>query len=191
MSTTSKIQSIKALKAMGLNVPKLLLELHTKDDLEAWKKYYSEHDGRVSIRTEKGPDFKCPHHPNIKLNKADREVHYLLSQGYNLYIFEPINPDDCVCRGNFVRFKDGTCIAEWLDGSGTVRDLEKVSPDMINSVTFKALDALAGYPYIYSVVKCLIPLNRFTDEIVEWSYYKKQVGERKDYAIFWERRPWV
>lgn len=191
MSTTSKIQSIKALKAMGLNVPKLLLELHVKDDLEAWKKYYSEHDGRVSIRTEKGPSFKCPHHPNIKLNKADREIHYLLSQGYSIYVFEPINPDKCLCRGNFLRKESGDCLVEWLEGPGTVRDLEKVPSHLINLVEFKGIDKLLHYPNIYNVIKQLIPLGRFCNEIVEWSYYSEKVGTLKDYPIFWERRPWV
>jgi hypothetical protein len=185
----NKIESIKYLKSLKLNTPKILLELSGKKDLDNWSEYYARHEGRVSIRTEKEGSFKCPHHPNIKLSKAGVEIKYLISQGYKVYVFEAINPDDCLMRGNFIRKNSGECSVEYLIGPGTVRELEKVSSNSIQREDFKALDGIRDQG-VYSVIRQLIPLDRFVDSIIEWSYYKTKIGCYQDYVIFWELRPW-
>ena len=185
----NKISSLRYLHSLGLNTPRILLELYGKEDLEKWQNYYATHEGRVSLRTEKGDDFKCPHHPNIKLNKATIEVKYLLSQGYKVYVFEAIDPANCLSRGNFIYGSDGISTVEYMLGPGTVRDLERAPDELINRESFRALDGVKDQ-HIHTVVAKLIPLVKWKDQIVEWSYYNKAVGNRSDYVIFWEIRPW-
>lgn len=188
----AKIQSLKRLAEMGLNTPKILLEIPQFATLKhnIWADFYL-HGGhhKVSIRTERDGEFICPHYPNIPLKDADRRVRELIHDGFAIYIMAPIDPSECHCRGNLAGPSDSdTFIFEFLDGPGTVRDLE-TSSNVIHE-QFKTLNDLKRVDLQEIAQKVFAKLPTIRGKVIEWSYYRNPVGQLEENTIFWEIRQW-
>lgn len=177
-----KLDSLFKLHNLGLNTPKLLAVVENSSRLP------SNLSERVSVRTEKpGASFKEPHFPNVLYSEVKKDLHKLLRSGYSIYIFEAINPRECVRKGTVMQHPEGTSfVFEWKDGPGTVRDLEKLVPET------------REYPGGIGVPEDLRqPLSAIRTlgtsglgMILEWSIYPYPVGRLQWRDIYWELRPW-
>lgn len=196
-----KIQTINELNKLGFNTPEILQIIGRGPDfqerLKIWNDFYADHNGKVSIRTERDGEYTTPHFPNISLKDAHEKVPALLRNGYSVYIFSPIDPSECLQRGT-ICFNGTALVIEWLDGPGTVRDLEKSSE--VKNMQFKPIkhSDFPGpvfvfpkeYPWERVAEAYCSELNRFRNQILEWSIYRNPVGKMKQREIYWELRRW-
>jgi len=189
-----KLASLNELEDLGLNTPRLLLALGAAEEARskviAWNNLKLSNRAKVSIRTENvNHGCLCPHHPNITQGKADAIIRDLVKRpGYEILIFEGIDPNDCLRRGNIVVPKDlqKGIIVEYSEGPGTVRDL--------NRSDFKVLEI----PWMAVIPDEVRPIvltyathrDKLVGRILEWSIYRNPVGKLKRNEIFWEIRPW-
>ena len=204
----SKITSLTILENLGFNVPKLLLHLPQFEDrktkIEKWNNLllpvppeYPE--VRLSIRTQRDGETNTPHYANIREGHADQVVRDLSRDGYEILIFEGIDPKDCLLRGNMVRRPDTPALTlEWKEGPGTVRDLEKATPEPLmnlsipltvqgEEVTFNPSGIPKG---IVGLVNHYFTVPYLAFKILEWSYYNKPIGKKHEQTIAWEIREW-
>jgi hypothetical protein len=183
----SKLQSLQRLRDLGLNTPRLICSLQQylspKNKLSFWDSVDTPQDVRVSIRTERDGELICPHFPNITRRDANKYISKLAHQGYSIYIFEGINPLDCMRRGNIALFKD-RIIVEFLEGPGTVRDLEKAVPIHLDLKSWTELPISLRY------LSYGLESQELWNQIIEWSIYKDPVGQLGRMDIYWEIRPW-
>lgn len=202
----SKVKSLEILDSLGFNTPNLLLRIPQFDDphkkVEAWNNLklptspeYPE--TRVSIRTQRDGEKKTPHYPNIREGEAEEKVRELAKAGYEILIFEAIDPKNCLLRGNLVRRSDrDAMILEWMEGPGTVRDLEKASKLLhLEILLFSQEENLTysvnGIPEpIWPLVDHYFESPGLAHEILEWSYYNQPIGKLNQPTICWEFRGW-
>lgn len=188
----SKSKSLIYLKACGFNTTDFEVA-ETYNDVVSFIGSRDMSKAGYSIRTEqKGRDnksnFNYPFYIGIKnLHKLLEIARGLLDEGYTLIVSQTLDPKDTVSKGTVVIL--GTMIhIEYLEGAGTVRDLERGNPNHITCSIF------GNGPLRFSWAKAVF--NFMTDEIiqtemiVEWSYYPYPVGLNKKYLILWELRPW-
>jgi hypothetical protein len=184
-----KLASLEELERRGLNTPLLLLELKQFEEnkLDKWKAFYSEAQGKVSIRTERDGEKLCPFRPNISLHRAAAEMPDFIKKGYRILVFRGIDPNDSLFCGNFAH-TGKKFIVEWIKGPGTVRELE--SSSRLNHVSVDTDKTLGK---VIHPAQTLLDVLRFTvkeNELFEWSIYSKEVGKHPDHLIFWEIRSW-
>src|SRR5258706_8214390 len=102
----TKIESLDKLERLGFNVPRRLLSIQGSTSknkkIDTWcdwrdciRKIKMK---KISIRTELLGSFKTPHFPNVSITRADKEMKDLLDKDYSIYIFEPIDPNDCLYK---------------------------------------------------------------------------------------------
>jgi hypothetical protein len=186
-----KLESLKQLGNLGLNTPELLLEIRQFQDErhEVWKEFYSRVSGRISVRTERDGEVKCPHHPNMILRTAADVVPKLIREGYRILVFRGIDPQDAAFRGNYGIPPEGKPVIEWMSGPGTVRDLESIKHH--SSTDKHSLPAFVK-DGIYWPLYMRAKGGHFGDRgaIIEWSLYPYNVGQLMQKAIYWEIRPW-
>jgi hypothetical protein len=190
-----KIDSIIELQNWGFNTPNLLLTIpvppvgtrNGKGGIALWanQRVRCEQRGikRVSIRTEKAHHSLCPHHPNIPLKDVGKVLNHCILAGYNIFIFEGIDPADCKCRGNVVLISPDLHF-DFILGPGTVRDLEHKVPTHILFDPEKHLDFVP-------IAKKYMSQPELYGRILEWSIYNKPVGHLQQPEIYWEHRPWL
>lgn len=201
-----KFRDIEILHNLGFNTPNVLLNLPQFDDKiekhRMWKAISINEspeypNPRVSIRTCRDGENLCPFHPNVPLEAAEKLVPELIEEGYEVMISEGIDPVNCLLRGNVVRRPDKPVVTlEWINGPGTVRDLEKATTIQHLSLTiyqgvneeFIDLDAIPVE--IRPLVKAYFETPSFAHKILEWSFYNRPVGRKKQPEICWEIREW-
>lgn len=196
----TKIESIDLLESLGLNVPKVLYRFaqpitetikgsgfsSVTDCLDTLRRHPSVQ--KVSIRTFRPGHFKCPFYPNINWEEAELRILECLEAGYDVYLFEGIDPGNCLKRGNISIVNDVLRL-EWLDGSGTVRDLE--TSDRINHLSLFPGDMVPEEIEPFEdIITAYKSSPYITGRILEFSLYKSLVGTRKEHAIYWELREW-
>ena len=203
----SKSKSLEILENLGFNTPNLLIRIPQFDSpgqkLASWLNLkvptspeYPE--PRVSIRTNRDGETRTPHFPNVKESEADKIVADLARAGYEILIFEAIDPANCLLRGNLVRRPDQPVMSlEWMEGPGTVRDLEGLEGlrhlDMLlhgegDAVSFP-LDGIP--PDIRSLAIQYFNTPYLAYKILEWSLYNQPIGKMKSPIICWEFREWL
>lgn len=193
----NKIQSVNLLRGLGFNVPELLetfLAYDSETFSAKWEDFRSslqEAFPKLSIRTSKGDESKCPHYPNISWNESKTLTEKLLEEGYEVYLFEGIDPANCLRRGNFIAFSSydiepGKVFIEYLEGPGTVRDLEGSDKtiSLVISAPGTVPEKFTGLALAY------FDHPQLLGKILEWSEYKIPVGVHKQALICWEVRPW-
>ena len=186
----SKLERIFYLDRLGFNTPVFIEKI---SDLSNLTSFYDKKKGnKVSIRTQ-GKDVLGPHFPNIKLDKIIfKQLCSTLRKGYELLIFEPINPLKALQRGTiWIDRKLERVTVEYSELPGTVREMELMNRKEI-SILEKPFNELlrrseGKYSFIgYPFSKYLeIPLNSF---IIEFSKMPRPVGRKKMNYIFWEIR---
>jgi hypothetical protein len=193
-----KVKSIYLLDSMGLNVPEIL-HYQGFPPTEADKaklpflldSLEKNNDIKVSIRTEKPGQFKSPFRPNIDVSEARRFISELEGQGYSICVSRGV-PTNSIVRGNCVP-TSYTNYFEYLEGQGTVRDIDEGgrSPKSTRVVwgTYPTNTSKEVGSALQRVNSLLYP-KRFDlgDKVVEFSVFRKPVGVRQDFAIFWEIR---
>lgn len=153
---------------------------------------------RMSVRTFKRgvPTILAPHFPNIVIDKAILDkVKALLKQSFQVIISEPIDPSDCLWRGNIVYIDDKEWLLEYAKGPGTVREMEKLDSGEIKRIKQFSYNIPVVPSRVTelglkgdSVVSIAKSLFWGTPILLEWSIYKHPVGYRNRELIFWELR---
>lgn len=185
-----KVKRIEVLSLHGFNVP-LYKAVKSIQDL---KDFIKEHElQRVSIRTYAANEqsgFKCPHLPNRPSAEAIEEVKKLLdySNKYQIMVSEGIDPACALFRGNavFSQFPptySNEFIIEYLEGPGTVRDLE--SNPAVKHIQGKLYQI--PHPEVREVAQALYA-SGVKDVLFEWSVYNYPLGVLRRPLIFWEFR---
>lgn len=186
----SKRERILYLGRMGFNIPKFLGTLSSIKELAVFFK--DKIGSRVSIRTQnKVKPILGPHLPFVLVDKKlIKGLQTNIRKGYELLIFEPINPKDALKRGMlWVNKSEGKVGIEYMDSPGTVRELEKELglkkvdmsiEDLLNKE--KDNNEFLGYPPSKFVN---LPFSQF---IIEFSIYDHPVGTQLKNEIFWEIR---
>jgi len=190
-----KRERIEYLRMRGFNTPRLIKEIKTPKELIIFE---SENKGKkYSIRSQVSNSKKRsemgPHFPNVDISLIVSDLFNSLKKGYDLLVYEPIDPKLCERKGNILidKIKE-TFLVEFSMGSGTVRSLESEHPNLIREIKGPLRDwvnkeknedfLFAGHP----IVKMLaIPFKCF---ILEFSEYSIPVGIKKMKGIFWELR---
>lgn len=180
-----------------------------KEELKSAMGRIISSEKRISIRTFKlplGSSFKDVFFPNVLIDDSLIEkLIPLLFGGYFLILSSPIDPQDCLLRGcihyrgkNF--FERSQFLIEYLEGPGTVRDLEHAEGKKIKSleVGFHPGDwtplreafGLIGLLLLSNADRIVSVLSQESkwEFILEWSIYKKPVGIKKECLIFWHLR---
>ena len=190
-----KSESILKLEEMGLNTPDYFI---TKDKREVIH-YLGKHaNDDVSMRTERGDEFKCPFYYMLTgetlLNDALRH----LSEGYILIFSPSLDTKGCIAFGTVGLGESAADVMEFVLGPGKVRDLDShpsaksifIPKGALQAVTYKDFpDHAAILNTIYRTAK----LNAY-DEIpcvLEWSWYKHGVGRKSTQDVWWELRPYA
>jgi hypothetical protein len=185
-----KRERILYLGRMSFNIPRFLATIVEIKELAV---FFNEHkDQRVSIRTQNlYKPVLCPHYPNVLLNKNLLEkLQTDVRKKYELLVFEAIDPKEAIKRGNlWFNKSEGKMGIEYLEGPGTVRNLEKESG--LKSVTMtleellekgKGENEFLGYPPSKFIS---LPFSQF---IIEFSIYDHPIGTQQKPEIFWEIR---
>lgn len=197
-----KLQTLEELSSLGFNTPNLLLAIKRGDDLDVrlgkWRDFSKSYQGdKVSIRTERDGEFTTPHMPNYPMDDAYEKVPSLIRAGYNVYLFDPIDPSECLRRGT-ICFNGSRLVIEYLEGPGTVRDIEH-KPDVISrQLEPTRHQGIPGMAFVVShedpchriIEAYCSELDRFRNQILEWSIYRNPVGKMKQREIYWELRRW-
>lgn len=185
-----KKDRILYLGRMGFNIPKFLGTLTTVKELAV---FFKDNKGkRVSIRTQNlYRPVLGPHHPNVSLDKdLIEKLQTSIRKKYELLVFEAIDPKDAVKRGNLWFNKgEGKMGLEYLEGPGTVRNLEKESG--LKTISSQIEDMLEKERGGCEFLGCTpskflnLPFSKF---IIEFSIYSHPVGVLNKQEIFWEIR---
>lgn len=185
-----KRDRILYLGRMGFNTPKFLGTITTIKELAV---LFKDNRGkRVSIRTQNlYKPILGPHFPFALLDRETLEkLETVIRKKYELLVFEPIDPKEAVTRGNlWFNKSEGKMGIEYLEGPGTVRNLEKELS--LKSVTSQIEDMLnkerVGCEFLgYTPSKFInLPFSQF---IIEFSIYSHPVGTQQKPEIFWEIR---
>lgn len=211
----NKWDSLVFLREHGLNTPNSTLFIPTLSHTETLFKLrktlkeQSSSEDKVSIRTFKLSSecsFKEAFFPNVTVDfSLISRLMSLLEEKSFLIISSPIDPQDCLFRGciqyqgkNF--FGRSQFLIEYLEGPGTVRDLEYAKGKEIKQIEIgfhpgdwtplKEVLGLTGLLLSGNADKIASALigEGYSQFILEWSIYKKFVGIRKEKLIFWHLR---
>lgn len=199
----NKWTSIEHLKGEGLNTPKCFL-ITSVSELANFRETWNKDN--ISIRTFKWNEktFNDPHMPNVKLDNYLLALKDLLKRGYYIILSEPISPLWSEFRGNIsVKSPTGspsflTWLIEYMEGPGTVRDLEEVSAEKILSCSKEEVvkEVIGQWGLeVVSVAQRLFKKHLIYDDfpiqdemILEWSILDRPVGWKKKGLVFWEIR---
>lgn len=190
-----KVQSLKRLADLGFNTPKLVLELRegsAGEKVEQWLEFYGEHQGKFSVRTERDGERNCPHYPNWNITRLAKEIVKDIKNGYKIYVFEPIDPGDCIARGNICHYTGSKgVVVEWIEGPGTVRDLETKKVNNFHCREIEPLKfAVPIEKWRHVAMVYIAQLPELHNWILEWSIYDHPVGQLREHEVYWELRPW-
>jgi hypothetical protein len=189
----SKSDSLDHLAKLGLNTPDYTV-CHTLADLEDFLDTLKAPKG-ISLRTERGEEFRCPYFAQLTVTEAIAHGRRLLHDGYTLIPFATIDIRDCLQKGMVVRLpaEEGLpeyarkTMLEYSSGPGNVRDVEQ-GKGKIDRLYME--DHLPVGP-VWDVLRLVCKKYFATPpQIVEWSHYKYPVGRLSHPIIFWEVRPW-
>ena len=187
----------------GLNVLKPILIEDSLDYYRLVSKFNSNQ--LISVRTfkaNKGFDetFSEPFLPHRVFNKTlNNTLMELLDKEYSLLIYpHPLNPQDTITRGNILvdtgfNLMRMNFTIEYLQGPGTVRDLEySTEVKQIINDSCRVANELGPWGtqllrevrrvYLSSIEAENLPV------IFEWSVYPYDIGYKKEPLILWELR---
>lgn len=195
----TKYNSLCFLKEKGINTPNFRL-IKDVDSLE--RELINNQGKKVSIRTfhpEKLKTTLMTHLPNVPVGPIiESRCYELLEEGFYLILSDPIDPVDCITRGNIVYYFQNEWLMEFAEGPGTVREMESLSPTDIKRIseqpfnrnTPRARDKVYSELGMkgLSVVNTIQSIYWGTPILLEWSIYRRPVGFRERELIFWELR---
>lgn len=186
MNRISKAESITLLQTFGLNTAdRFVMKKPLIQDLLRAIYLMGDKYPKVSLRTHSIGKFNTPFFPNREVidlvGEVDENWKDIEAQD-EVILSEGINPDDSLCCG---KIHDGNMgvLVEWIEGPGTVRDMEKLGYDSLNRETIhRSTEGWKGM-LLRKVSKLF---SAYPGCTIEWSLYKYGVGKQKSDFIFWE-----
>lgn len=195
-----KSQSILKLEELGLNT----LDYFITSDKQEAMHYLSKHlADKVSMRTERGDEFKCPFYYMIPGETMMQYATKHLEEGYKLIFSPSLDVKGCVMFGTIALGQSASDCIEVVIGEGKVRELDN-HPNkqtfMVNTAALRAVSVNDNlHPEHVAIINDLFRKVRHISyedpEIVpcvfEFSYYSEGVGRLNDKDIWWEVRPYA
>ncbi|MCL6542074.1 MAG: hypothetical protein K6T87_16075 [Roseiflexus sp.] len=192
-----KLDRILYLGQMGLNIPIFIKIIETQKELKKFEKekgnlVFSFRTQKVYLEDEKVSHYLSPFFPNTTASKELSKLKKAIKEGFQILVFEAIDPSWTVARGNILVDKVKKDIEiEYKLGQGTVRDLEREIPLRINSkyenLTSEFLHKFNSIFLNFYSIDQLIKFQ-FSRYILEFSVIDRAVGIKKLPVIFWEIR---
>ena len=199
MNDWTKYNSLCFLKERGINTPNFRL---VRDIPSLEPELLNNWDKKVSIRTfrpDKNKAILGVHLPNVPVGVViESKCYELLEEGFYLIFSDPIDPLDCVTRGNIAYYFENEWLMEYAEGPGTVREIEslpsvsikRISEQPFNRTIPRARDKVYQELNLKGlfVVSIIESIYWGTPILLEWSIYSRPVGFSERELIFWELR---
>lgn len=190
-----KSESIIKLEELGLNTLPYFITTNKAEVMH----YLAKHaDEKMSLRTERGDEFECPFYYMIPGQDLLPMALQHLSEGYKLILAPSLDVKGCLGFGVVAFGEEKEDRIEFVEGEGKVREVYThpkmqsiVVPrgSLMATTQKKHPKSVIMLNYIYSHLKKIVYDE--TPCCVEWSYYDRNVGAKKDQLIVWEIRPYV
>ena len=187
----NKFERIKLVKILGLNTRDVVLITSHNDwgEYQPWLKQFDKYTISAFKNTPTvGTD---PYFAVIKATDFENHRKKLLDEEWNIIVSEGVDPKEALFAGTILRDGDLSEVDVSCGAGAVVRDVthngkidKHFALDGLESSGDKLIDEALGK--IRSVEEGRPHLPALRRVIYEFSYYKTEVGHKRENAIFWE-----